>query len=227
MCRANFKRKHYLNGGSDGLNRINWTSFVDGTDLILSHATDGSDGFPAVLLVQIRFSVKPSNTLIVKAMARTNKTTPVDLSHRMYFNLASHDAGCDEMEEHLALINSKQFYDGNSDGTFDENQRSCNLTTKQNIGELMKSFNGDTSKLFVVDKNSECNYNKEELPLAARLIHSKSGRVLEIRTNQPTFSFSTCPHFPVGELSEKQEDSESLVNLTLEYLRTKLTEKEI
>lgn len=89
----NYKRKHCMNSGEHGFSRINWNSFVDGTDVILSHATNSSKGFPGIVLVQIIFSVKANNTVTIKTTARSNQVTPIDISNQMYFNLASHSAG--------------------------------------------------------------------------------------------------------------------------------------
>lgn len=111
----NYKENHCLNSGAKGFHRINWSSFVDGTDVILSHATEDSRAFPGIVLVQILFSVTANNKLIIKTTARSNQVTPVDISNQLYFNLASHDAGEAQLMEHLVTVNACEMCKKNSD----------------------------------------------------------------------------------------------------------------
>lgn len=226
----NLKNKHCVDGGKQAFSRVNWSPFVDGTDVILSYATNGLNGFPGIILVQVLFSVQSNNTLIIKTTARSNQVTPVDISHRLYFNLASHSAGVDEMLEHLVKFNASKMCYKNSDGFF----------KKTPTDSIAKDFdlkklqgNEPIDSLFIIDKDSEVN---EVAQFVLRVIHPPTGRVLEVYSNQPTLHFSTCSEIPASKMiedirdqtiQEQSSDGDSIANLTLDYLRTKLTEKEI
>lgn len=228
----NYKQNHFKNGGENGFSRINWISFIDGTDVILSHAADGSRRFPGIALVQILFSVKANNTLIIKITARSNQVTPIDISNQLYFNLASHDAGVNELMDHVVLINANQICEKNSDGLFRKTisklSLSLDLSSLSKVSEIIEKTDDETIDcLFLVEKNKDVR----ESQLISRVIHPQSGRVLEVFSNQPTLHFSTCSEFPMAEndplKSEEEIQTESIENFTLEYLRSKLTEKEI
>lgn len=217
--KRNFKNLHCIDSGSSGLHRVNWTSYVDGNNLILSHATDGSDGFPGILLIQIFISVDYKNSLTIKMTARSNKVTPIDLSYRLFFNLASHDGGSDEFLNHMMMIQSSEISEKNKNEIFTKSFK--NLAGSENdfreLSEIKKIFKSYENFDFLYKFNS--NYEKDCKFLA---IHVKSGRVMEIFTNQVFLHFSSCSQFPESGKSFKEEE-----NLTLEYLRSKLTEKEI
>ena len=152
----NYKQVHCLNSAEKGFNRINWNSFVDGTDVILSHATEGSKSFPGIILVQILFSVKANNTLTVKTTARSNQVTPIDISTQMYFNLASHDGGVSETMDHLVTVNSKQICEKYSEGFSEVKEISSdfNLGALKKIGDIIKKSQDETINcVYVVDKH--------------------------------------------------------------------------
>lgn len=226
----NLSSKHCVDGGSRGLGRVNWSPFVDGTDVILSHATDGSNGFPGILLIQVKFSVQSNNTLVIKTTARSNRVTPVDISHRFFFNLSSHCAGVVGLLDHLVKINSSKKCERSSEGIF---KKTPTDLTSDDLDLKTLSKDGPVDSLFLIDNAGD------EQQFVMRVVHPPSGRVLEVHSNQPTIHFSTCPEFPQNDLIEesenefemeeekKSDDDDSIKHLTLEYLRTKLTDKEI
>lgn len=222
ICRLkrNLKNIHCVDSGINGLHRVNWTPHVDGSDLILSHATDGSDGFPGILLIQIFISVNYQNCLIIGMTARSNKVTPIDLSYRFYFNLASHDSGSEEFLNHMVMMQSSEYSERNKDGIFKKSMKNLLGSEKdfRELSEIKKNFTGCETFDLLYKTNSS-----DEKNCKFRSIHVNSGRVLEIFTNQNFLHFSSCPEFPEsGKVFKREEE-----NLTLEYLRTKLTEKKI
>ncbi|KAG5676046.1 hypothetical protein PVAND_005900 [Polypedilum vanderplanki] len=215
----NFNKDHCINCGNSGFHRQNWIPYVDGTNVILSYTTDGNNGFPAIILIQILFSVSSNNEILIKTTARSNKVTPVDMGIQLYFNLASHKAGEDQLMEHLIKIDSSKFYQKLENGFFDKCPKQlCNFN-KNNLHNLKE----------IIDENEsfDCFYeiekSEEKLPMILRAIHVLSGRTIEIYSNQPAIEINTCTQFPKNELQQKS----STEHLTLEYLKSKLTEKEI
>lgn len=126
--------------------------------------------------------------------------------------------------------------DKNADGLFRKTVKKVpsklNLSSLTKIREIIeKSKDGTFECLFVVDQIQDV----VESQFVSRVVHPQSGRVLKIHSNQPTLHFSTCSEFPapmtkndsMKHEEEVETDGESIENFTLEYLRTKLTEKEI
>lgn len=247
----NLKNKHWTNCGFKGINKVNWQPYTEDNDLILSHVTDGSEGFPGIVLIQIYFTVNATNTVIIKATARTNQVTPIDISYRFNINLAAHDAGIEGLMEHLVEVNSSKkciktnvgvfkglvedvtmvAKNGELEDDLEEKVTSYDLQTRRKVDEVIKTSTGTFECHYIVDR-----LVSDDPQFVARIIHPPKGRVLEIHANQKTFNFSTCSDFPkVDEKSEvvgnRKEDEatarNSTENFTLEYLRTKLTEKEI
>lgn len=199
--KKNYKKFHSIDGGSAGLHRVNWLPFVDGNDLILSHATEGH-GFPGILLIQCCITVKSNNKLMIKITARTNKISPIDLSYKFYFNLS----GASDLKDLLMKIQSSEFSEKNKEGIF------------------KKTFkNVDEGKMRKIGENFDFLY---KLDGKFQAIHVKSGRTLEISSNQKFLEFSSCANFPPKKENEKVEKN-SNENLTLDFLRSKLTQKEI
>ena len=233
----NFKNKHTINGGTLGFHKVNWLSTVTNeTDVVLSHVSEHMDnGFPGILLVQIVFSVNASNTLKISMSARSNLETPVNLSNRLYFNLASHDSGSEELMDHIININSSKVC-MNLEGAFkkksiDIGLTNYNLRVPTTIGDkIVKITEGTFNHLYIIDKDPTPKPMKS-LQFVSRIIYPTNGRVLEVFSNQPTVHFSTCSQFPdkvsVLENNEELPKLDSLENLTLDYLRKKLTDKEI
>lgn len=223
----NFNKTHCIDSGNCGFHKQNWSSFIDGTDVILNHITDGSQGFPAIILTQIFFVVSPLNTLTIKMTARSNQVTPFDMSQRLYFNLAAHDAGEKELKEHLVTIGSSNFYEKDCDGFYKKTFQDVTGTIKDlrelnEIGQIFDGKNETVDCLYVIDES-----DNEELPMAVRAIHATTGRILEIYSNQHAMEFNSCSQLPKAEHKSEINKKSSTEHLTIEYLKTKLTEKEI
>ena len=238
QCPKNFKKKHMKNGGALGFHKVNWLpTVVNETDVVLSHVSEHmTNGFPGNLLVQIVFSVSANNNLKISMSARSNLETPVNLSNRLYFNLASHDSGKDELLDHIININSSKVC-MNCEGIFkkkslDVGLTDYNLRVPTTISDKIDKIpDGTFNHLYIIDGDPTPN-TKKSLQFVSRIIYPSNGRVLEIFSNQPTVHFSTCAHFPEEENVLENPDEElpktdSMEYLTLDYLRQKLTDKEI
>jgi galactose mutarotase-like enzyme len=214
----NFKKQHCINSGiSEGFHKKNWIPHVEGTDVVLSHATDGSNGFPAIILTQILFSVSPTNRLMIRMTARSNKVTPIDLGFRFFFNLASHGAGEDELMEHLMKVESSKCYRKLNSGFFSKTPMVSDLYERKQLQHIIGKDESSIDCIYEVDKSDAC------IPLAMRVVHVDSGRMIEIHTNQAALELNTC-----SQLEQREEKKKSSTeHLTLEYLKSKLTDKEI
>lgn len=82
-----------LHGGADGFHDKIWavTPFVNGTDvgLTLNYTSPESEGgFPGTLSVKVVYTLTAENTWRIDWTATTNKATPVNFTHHVYFNLS-------------------------------------------------------------------------------------------------------------------------------------------
>ena len=80
---------NHLHGGTKNFaNRI-WESRVETNRVVMSLVSeDGDQGYPGELCVEAVFDFDDDNALEITYLARTDKTTVVNLTNHVYFNLA-------------------------------------------------------------------------------------------------------------------------------------------
>lgn len=110
------KGKFMLHGGFRGFDKVNWSYYVNGTTVILSHfSPDGDEGFPGDVVANVIFEVDNNDELSIKYKAITTKPTYVNMTNHSYFNLAGHDKGADELYKHEITINADRILELNED----------------------------------------------------------------------------------------------------------------
>lgn len=183
-----------LHGGFIGFDKINWNSYVKNNKVIFTYLSpDGEEGFPADLLSTVTYELK-ENTLTVTFEAVSNGSTVVNLTNHSYFNLAGHGTGSAGVYDHIVAINADKITILNKDmiamGQF-KNVGGTNydLRTPQNLGKAIHS---------IPENGFDFNYclnkfdaNKCTPTFAARVTEPKSGRYLEVFTDQPGVQFYT------------------------------------
>ncbi len=184
---------HQLHGGYEGFDRKVWklesSSEVPHARLVLSYLSkDGEEGFPGNLSVQIAFELNENNELLMQTEARTDKASPVNLTHHGYFNLN----GSGTIEDHFAEIPASFYLGQHSDlvpngeilaveGTF------YDFRTVKKISRVWDPENG-YDQSFILDKE----YG--EWGKAAMAYSESSGIRLEVFTDEPTVQFYTGKH---------------------------------
>lgn len=82
---------HHFNGGEKGFDKVIWDGYVSGDELVLSYSSrDGEEGYPGTLQARIIFRFTCKNELVIDYTGMTSKSTPVNISSNMFFNLAGH-----------------------------------------------------------------------------------------------------------------------------------------
>ncbi|CAB3252581.1 unnamed protein product [Arctia plantaginis] len=191
----NVAKEHHLHGGLVGFDKMVWESTVDQSKVIFSYLSkDGEEGYPGDLLTNITYEVTDDGCFHVEFIATTTKKTVVNLTNHSYFNLAGHDAGSEELYNHLVYINADRITETNSDsiptGNFINVQGTpFDFTKEKRLGDSM------SGNLF--DDNFCVNLGKEDLTLVSRVTHSLSGRVLEVYSDQPGVQFYTANFLPL------------------------------
>lgn len=176
-----------LHGGPRGFDRFVWDGAIDGDTLVLRRVSPaGEQGFPGTLSVEVRYRLDDETSLSMVCTARTDAPTVVNLTQHSYFNLA----GQGDVLDHQLLIAARGFtpIDAQSiplgtvvpvSGTvFD-------FTAARRIGERIDT---DDAQLRC-GRGYDHNFVLDGGPLAARVLEPRSGRVLELSTDQPGLQF--------------------------------------
>ncbi len=185
---------NHLHGGKSGYNNKVWDAKqVSNTQLELSYiSVDGEEGYPGNLSVKATFTLKKDNSIEIKYTATTDKTTPVNLSHHSFFNLNGIEN--QSILEHQLKIHAGYYTPINNNGIPTGNIESVkntplDFTKLKPIGKhindthLQLKHGSGYDHNFVLDGNG--------LKLAAQVIDPKSGRIMDVITNEPGLQFYT------------------------------------
>lgn len=192
---------NHLHGGAIGFDRRFWTvTLIEGEEpqLHLSLISpDGEEGYPGKLTVNVTYTLRHDNALVLHYHATTDKTTPINLTNHAYFNLAGYDAG--EIFDHVLWLDAADYLQTDEqliptgirmpvEGTpfdfrapkligrdFTPDERCCDM---QLAGGYDHCFNFTQSAI-----------TNDSLPLRGYLEHPASGRRMELYTDQPCVQF--------------------------------------
>lgn len=179
-----------------GLSNVNWISSVDGVTLVLSYLSPhGDEGYPGNLLAQVTYQITEDNRFIVTYRAAVDIKTPVNMCHRLYFNLAGHSAGPIELLKHVFHMNCDKMVEtkNTNDNFLNVGSTNYDLRVPQlMIMALSKINTKDTASFFSINDDDE--YKTKQF--VGQFIHRQSGRAMEIYSNQKFVTFSPCNNFP-------------------------------
>jgi aldose 1-epimerase len=187
-----------LHGGKIGFNKRIWEAMdVPGKNAIqMTYASpDGEQGFPGKLKVMVTFTLNDQNELRIDYLATTDKATVLNLTNHSYFNLAGQGNG-DILGTKLTIHASRMTpVDSTLIPTGELKPvkgTPFDFTTEHVVGERINDTKDEQLKLgrgydhnFVIDRT------KPGVVLTAEAYDPKSGRVLEVLTDQPGVQFYT------------------------------------
>lgn len=194
-----------LHGGAEGFDQRHWEIEALGeaphpfVTLALT-SPDGDQGFPGILNVKATYALEPrpgGSALRILYEARTDKPTPVNITHHAYFNLGGRvgePAGLRSATEHELLIPADRYL-AVDDGLIPEGAPRVVAGTPfdfrkaRRIGEALREAHPQILKARGYDHNFCLNGPEGEFKLAARLFDPASGRKMEVWSDQPGVQF--------------------------------------
>jgi len=189
--------ENHLHGGPEGINNQVWdVKSIRDNSIVLSYTSeDGAMGYPGNLAMEVSYQLSESNGVIITYEATTDKSTPVNLTNHAFFNLAGEGNGT--INDHLLTINADQFTPVDDsliplgqntnvkDTPFDfriEKAIGQDLNLQEIDLQLSRGKGYDHN--FVLNKT-----DVGELSLAATVVETKSGRKMEVFTEEPGLQF--------------------------------------
>jgi aldose 1-epimerase len=187
-----------LHGGTIGFNKKVWMprdiSTQDAPSLELKYVSkDGEEGYPGDLSVRVVYTLTAQNELKIEYSATTDKDTVLNLTNHSYFNLAGQGTG--DILGHMLMIHSDKFTPVDAGLIPTGELRSVqgtpfDFTKSTSVGEHI----GQNEEQLKLGRGYDHNWivthaKAGESSLAAQVYEPKTGRVLEVRTDQPGIQF--------------------------------------
>lgn len=99
--------QNHLHGGTKNFANRVWESRVEGNRVVMALTSeDGDQGYPGELHVEAVFDFDDDNALEITYLAKTDRTTVVNLTNHVYFNLSG-EAGGSALDHQLRLNSSR------------------------------------------------------------------------------------------------------------------------
>ena len=183
---------NHLHGGKNGFNNVVWNANqLSDSELKLEYLSkDGEEGYSGNLNVTVIYKLTDSNKLEINYTATTDKSTPVNLSHHSFFNLGG--AGKGSINDHLLQINAAYYTPIDEEqvptGKLEKVKNTpFDFTKLKTIGEDIDAYSQQLDFGFGYDHNFVLDGS--ELRVAAKVIEPKSGRIMDVITDEPGLQF--------------------------------------
>jgi aldose 1-epimerase len=183
----------HLHGGIKGFDKVLWSGKPVGDNGVefTYVSKDGEEGYPGNLTVKTTYSLNDENELTWQTTATTDAPTILNIVHHSYWNLSGDPTT--SINDHVLTLHAPNFLPTDMGliptGVIAQVAGTpMDFTKPTAIGERVEAdfealkFGGGYDHAWVLEKS-------DGLRLAARLKDPKSGRVMEIHTDQPAIQF--------------------------------------
>ena len=183
----------HLHGGLKGFDKVVWSGKAVGKQAVefTYVSKDGEEGYPGNLTVKVTYSLDDANELKWQAVATTDAPTILNIVHHTYWNLSGDPTT--SINDHLLTLNAENFLPTNA-GLIPTGEIApvagtpMDFTKPTPIGDRVEAefealkLGGGYDHAWVFKKG-------EGVRLDARVKDPKSGRVMEISSDQPAIQF--------------------------------------
>lgn len=191
---------HHLHGGVAGFDKKVWTGTKvenpDSVGVALKYTSpDGEEGYPGTLEATVTCLLNDKNELSIGYKATTDKPTILNLTNHSYFNLAGEGSGTALNHELTLFSDTITATDGDLIPTGElasVTGTPLDFSTPYVIGERIEADYLPLKQGIGYDHNYVLKGTG--MKLAARVQEPKSGRVLEVLTDQPAVQLYTGNH---------------------------------
>jgi aldose 1-epimerase len=189
-----------LHGGLSGFDRKNWSITAIGEKpapfVTLSYVSpDGEEGYPGKLTTNLTYSLIGGMELSVAFSAQTDKPTVVNLTNHSFFNLAGVGANGGGILDHRLTIPADRYLPVHANG-IPLSEPSLVDATPFDFRKLHRigvRIHDQIDQIQIRQGYDHCyclpGGAVSEPRLAARVEEPRSGRVMELWTNQPGVQF--------------------------------------
>lgn len=185
---------NHLHGGLSGFNKKIWKAKkVKGSDFVgvefTTTSADMEEGYPGNMKIKVTYTLNQANELKIAYAATTDKTTVVNLTNHVYFNLA----GGGTILDHIVTLYA-DFYTPVDEGLIPTGEilsvkgTPFDFTTPQPIGHGFDKLNNVPKG---IDHNIVLRGVAGEMHPVATVVEPKTGRKMEVYTTQPGVQFYT------------------------------------
>ena len=189
--------ENHLHGGPEGFHNQVWEVVsADDNSIVMTYLSkDGEMGYPGNLSVEVTYAINDKNELLIAYKATTDKATPINLTNHAFFNWAGQAKG--SINDHLLMLNADHFTPVDEglipfgeirsvEGSpFDfRRAKTIGQDLNQQATDTQLRYGGGYDHNFVLNKVAEGN-----LDLAARVVDPKSGRQMDVYTEEPGIQF--------------------------------------
>ena len=189
--------ENHLHGGPEGFHNQVWEVVsADDNSIVMTYLSkDGEMGYPGNLSVEVTYAINDKNELLIAYKATTDKATPINLTNHAFFNLAGQAKG--SINDHLLMLNADHFTPVDegliplgeirsvAGSPFDfRRAKTIGQDLNQQATDTQLRYGGGYDHNFVLNKVAEGN-----LDLAARVVDPKSGRQMDVYTEEPGIQF--------------------------------------
>ncbi len=201
---------NHLHGGLLGFDKKVWNAETkeraNAVGLQLTYVSpDGEEGYPGTLRSQVTYWLTDDNALVIQYLAETDAATPINLTNHSYFNLKGQGNG--DILEHEVMISADRFTPVDATliptgelapvaGTPFDFQEPTAIGARINAEDTQIEYG------LGYDHNYVLNNDTGKLALAARVMETTTGRIMEVYTTEPGMQFYTG-NFLDGTLTGK------------------------
>ena len=209
--------RHHIHGGDRGFAKVVWAAEalpVTGNEAgvrLTYMSVDGEDGYPGNVTATVTYTLTDDNELRLDYTANTDRPTIINMTNHAYFDLG----GDGDLSTHELWLNADRYTRADSEliptgEVLSVTNTPLDFTTPEFIGarldQMHEPVEGFYDHNFVFNRDGDGvnvgGVNGEGVVLVARVRELGSGRVMEVRTDQPAVQLYTGN--PVGFCLETQ-----------------------